>query len=420
MRTKVMIRRQVVLASVAAATMLAVAGTASADVVSDQSGAVLIFPKIVVDTSGVFGEPTDTELQITNTSNSIVSARCVLVDTTPRCISPTGEPDTACTVAGEANGDGRCAVGSPCTPVWRKGNDFQFTLTKRQPISWKASEGLPSFPCGGPVQDPNAPSGCPFGSNVGSDGSPSAIPRVGDNPFFGEIKCAQVNPEDFRPTVGFSDGNDRGGDLSGKATIVSVAGDLAVDARKYNAVALKSTGVNNGDDVLRIGGVDAEYNGCPHSLILQHVFDGAQIEYNGGSSEVTTDVTLVSCSQDFLNDATSPITLQLLVFNEFEQRFSASERFDCWTETRLSDLVNRPGEDDDDFSLWNVNVQGTLTGQTRIRPVSTSTRANGVLGIGEEFWTRNMNNGHQHSSAFQLNLSGMNMLGDEIVLNPNF
>jgi hypothetical protein len=412
-----MIRRQVVLASVVAATMvLASASIATADVVSDQSGAVVIFPKIVVDTSGVFGPPTDTELQITNTSNSVVSARCVLVDTTPRCIGTDGTPDTACTEAGEADGDARCASGSRCTPQWRKGNDFQFTLTKRQPISWKASDGLLSFPCGGPVQDPNAPSGCQFGSNVSSDGSPSSIPPVGDDPFFGEIKCAQVNPDDFSPTVGFSDGNDRGGDLSGKATIVSIN---PVDARKYNAVHLKSTGINNGDDVLQIGGPNAEYNGCPHALILQHLFDGAEVEYDGGISSVVTDLTLVSCSQDFLNDQTSPVTLQLLVFNEFEQRFSASQRFDCWTEVQLSDLVNRPGTGDDNFSLWSVNVQGTLTGQTRIRPVASSTRANGVLGIGEEFWTR-AGNGLPHSSAFQLNLSGTNMLGDQIVLNPNF
>jgi len=69
MRTKVMLGRQVVLATVITATMaLAVAGTASADVVTDQSGAVLIFPKIVVDTSNTLGYGTDTELQITNTS----------------------------------------------------------------------------------------------------------------------------------------------------------------------------------------------------------------------------------------------------------------------------------------------------------------------------------------------------------------
>lgn len=417
MRTKVMIRRQVVLAGIVAATMvLASAGTATADVVSDQSGAVLIFPKIVVDTTGAFGPPTDTELQITNTSNSVVSARCVLIDTTPRCIGTDGTPDTACSVAGEADGDGRCAT--TCTPQWRKGNDFQFTLTKRQPISWKASDGLLSFPCGGPVQDPNQPSGCQFGTNTGTDGSPSSIPPVGDDPFYGEIKCAQVDPEDFEPTVGFSDGNDRGGDLSGKATIVSAE---PVDARKYNAVHLQSTGFNNGDDILQIGGPDAEYNGCPHALILQHVFDGAEVEYQGGISVVSTDLTLVSCSQDFLNDQTSPITLQLLVFNEFEQRFSASQKFDCWTEVRISDLVNRPGSADDAFSLWNVNVQGTLTGQTRIRPVASTTRANGVLGIGEEFWDRLNGNGPApHSSAFQLNLSGTNMLGDQIILTPNF
>jgi hypothetical protein len=154
-------------------------------------------------------------------------------------------------------------------------------------------------------------------------------------------------------------------------------------------------------------------------LIVQHLFDGADVEYTGGSSNVVTDVTLVSCNQDFLTDQTLPATLQLLVFNEFEQRFSASRQFDCWTEVQLSDLVNRAGSDDDLFSLWNVNVQGTLSGQTRIRPVASSTRANGVLGIAEEFWVQT-GDGGERSDAYQLNVSGTNMLGDEIVLSPNF
>lgn len=417
MRTKVKIRRQVVLAGVvAAAMMFASASAVSADVVSDQSGAVLIFPKIVVDTTGAFGPNTDTELQITNTSNSVVTARCVLVDTTPRCIGIDGA-QTACTEAGEADGDGRCSTGSRCTPQWRKVQDFQFTLTKRQPIAFKASEGLPSFPCGGPVQDPNAPAGCQFGSNTNSDGSPSGILGVPDDPFFGEIKCAQVNPDTFAPTVGFSDGNDRGGDFAGKATIVSVG--ETVDARKYNAVALQSTGINNGDDTLQIGGANAEYNGCPHTIILQHLFDGANVTFSGGTSQVATDLTLVSCSQDFNEDFTTPATLQFLVFNEFEQRFSASNRFDCWREVQLSDLVNRPGSADDAFSLWNVNVQGTLTGQTRIRPVASGGRANGVLGIGEEFW-QSGESGPTYSDAFQLNISGTSELGDQIILSPIF
>lgn len=416
MRTKVTFGRQVALSTFMSVLMAAASGSAlRAEVVADQSGALLIFPKIVVDTSGTLtGRPTDTLLQITNTSNSVISARCVLVDSTPRCIGTDG-PETACTERGEADGQRRC-TGSRCRPQWRKAQDFQFTLTKRQPIAWRASEGLLSFPCDG--FDPNSPGGCAFGgSNTAPDGTPSGIPPVTDDPFLGEIKCAQVNPEDFTPTVGLNDGNDRGGDLAGHATIVSVG---RTDARKYNAIALQSTGVNNGDDVLQIGGPGAEYNACPHSLIMQHLFDGASVTYGSGSgfsARVATDVTLVSCSQDFLTDSTQPTTLQLLVFNEFEQRFSTSVPFDCWRETRLTDLATRPGSSDDALSLFNVNVQGTLAGQTRIRPVSSSGRSNGVLGIAEEFWGRN---GPDSSSAFQLNHTGVGVLGDQVILSPLF
>lgn len=421
MRTKVMFGRQVALSTfISTLIVVASVGTPRADVVADQSGAVLIFPKIIVDTSAVLADtPTDTLLQITNTSNSVVSARCVLVDTTPRCISVSGIPDTACTEKGEADGDRRCAVGSRCEPQWRKVSDFQFTLTKRQPIAWRASEGLPFFPCGAPVVDPNEPGGCANGaSNTDADGLPSSIPVVSDDPFFGEIKCAQVDPGNSKPTVGLNDGNDRRGDLAGHGTIVSVN---PVDARKYNALALQSTGFNDGDDVLQIGGEFAEYNSCPHSLIMQHLFDGADVPYTSGNdtANVVTDVTLVACSQDFNTDSTVPATLQLLVFNEFEQRFSASTRFDCWKEVQLSDLVPRPGSADDAFSLFSVNVQGSLAGQTRIRPVSSNGRSNGVLGIGEEFWAVNGSD-DSASSAFQLNHIGVGELGDQIILSPIF
>jgi hypothetical protein len=411
----------VVLSSVVGGLMmLASASVGRADVVADQSGAVLIFPKIIVDTSGVFEAPTDTILQITNTSNSVISAHCFLVDTTPRCIGiDPDQPDhTACNIADEADGEETRCTGSRCLPRWDYVADFQFTLTKRQPIAWKASDGLLSFPCGGPVVDPNNPGGCQFGSNVSSNGAPSSIPPIPDDPFFGELKCVQVSPDDLSaPAVGVNDGNDRGGDLSGHATIVSTGGN--VDVRKYNAIALQSTGINDGNGTLLIGGEGAEYNGCPHTLTMQHLFDDAVVEYDGGSSEVESDLTLVSCSQDFSTESTTPATVQLLVFNEFEQRFSASIRVDCWTEVQLSDLVNRPGESDDAFSLWNVNVAGTLTGQTRIRPVASNGKANGFLGIVEEFWERENDNGREFSGAYQLNIAGTSALGDRLILSPD-
>jgi len=63
-------------------------------------------------------------------------------------------------------------------------------------------------------------------------------------------------------------------------------------------------------------------------------------------------------------------TAQYLVFNEFEQRFSTSTKVDCYLETPLSDIDTRPGPEGDPFSIFNVGVQGTLTGMSRLRSVA--------------------------------------------------
>ena len=76
-----------------------------------------------------------------------------------------------------------------------------------------------------------------------------------------------------------------------------------------------------------------------------------------------------------------------MVFNEFEQLFSTSTAVDCFNEVPLSDLDTAPGPVGDSQSFFNMAVEGTLTGQTRIRPASSSdpTTGNGRLAIAEEF-----------------------------------
>ena len=397
---------------------LAVAGAvrlARADVASDKPGAILVFPKIVVDTSGVLGPPTDTEIQITNTSNSVISARCYLIDATShcsnakvcsnerttQCTSDSGCPDggsciaAACTVAaiaiGAAVGEGGCPAGGicvgPCNPRLVE-NDFRMTLTKRQPVSWKASEGLPSFPCD-PLTNPEAV-GCPNGlSNVGSDGSPSRVPRVQEDPFIGEIKCVEVDPSTFQPSTGLDPINNFAGDLKGEATIVSASG-TAVDARKYNAIGIQSAGPfsNNNDYTLAVGGPTPEYNGCPKALIVDTLFDNAPVTTHQSNltGEVVTDLTFVPCTEDLATQSPSAATLQFTVYNEFEQRFSTSIGFSCFKEVQLSDIDSRPGSFGNAQSIFNFQVQGTLSGQIKIRPVPGATTDNRVLAISEEFW----------------------------------
>lgn len=406
-RTAVILRRALWGLATGIATLCGSA-PAKATIGSDAAGAILIFPKVVVDTSGVlFGGPTDTEIQITNTSNSIIAARCYWVNATSHC---SNNPSVACT---PETALGRCGTGGRCVEGWTE-TDFRFRLTKRQPISFNAADGLTVFPLSGGNQGPG-----------GQTNADSSIPPVPEDPFIGELKCVQVNPDDFRPTIGFNPANNAGGDLAGHATIVSGTSRGDIDARKYNAVTLKSRAVNDRDDTLVLGGPSAEYDGCPNVWILNHFFDDAVIRshFRGGSftfsQTATTDVTVVPCSQDFLlqENNLGGATLQFLIFNEFEQRFSSSTRFRCFREVQLSDLDTRPGPGDNAFSIFNVGVQGTLSGQTRIRSVRGSERANGIIVVAERF----LRIGDiTNSSAENVHFTGSrDDLSDSIVLSPD-
>jgi hypothetical protein len=392
--------------------MTALTGSArAADVASDKPGAILIFPRVVVDLSGALTSgATDTEIQITNASNSVIAARCYWVNATSYC---SNNPALACTAESEAGDGARCGATGVCVPQWTE-QDFRFTLTKRQPISFTASAGLPVFP----LANSQAVGGQ---SNNNSDGSPSGIPAVNNEPFFGELKCVQVDPNDFAPAPGFNPANNGGGDLTGHATIVSLNG-VGVDARKYNAVALESTTLNDHDETLILGGDPgiAEYAGCPNVLQMAHFYDDAslalsyQLGVPAANAAVTSRLTVIPCSENFLlqeNDL-GGATLQFLTFNEFEQRFSASTSFTCQKDIQLSNIDTRPTSGDNNKSIFNVAVQGTLTGQTRVRAVSSGERANGVLGVLEETFAGG------RTTAENLHFTGSRTLSDRIVLSP--
>ena len=120
-------------------------------------------------------------------------------------------------------------------------------------------------------------------------------------------------------------------------------------------------------------------------MVLNHAFDFAPNPVT--RDPIVTNLTLVPCSEDLTKQgpAGTPVTVvQLLIYNEFEQRFSASTSVACFRKTRLSQIDARPGAEQ--FSLFSVSVQGTLTGQTRIRPVAGNEldKGHGVIGVMEE------------------------------------
>ena len=351
--------------------MLLWAGAARADISSTNPAAIVVYPKILVNSSD--DAKTDTIVQLTNTAANPVNVRCFYVDANGHCGNA---PFSICDPDGDP-ADSPCATGDVCIPQWNE-IDFAFRLTSHQPIDWLASTGLTDLPLSATCTGDECK---PFGSPKG-EFNQGAIPPVPENPFRGELKCVEVGDDEL-PT----DQND----LKGEATIekiFAVAGeDPSVDSRGYNAIGIQAVaGEANSCDAsgctLTLG---SEYNGCPGVLVLDNFFDDAEEPANGDT--VRTKLTLVPCSEDFKFQTTVTTTVQYLVYNEFEQRFSTSKSTNCFTEIALSDIDTRLGTSDDSQSIFNVNVEGTLTGQVLIRGVAdgSSTHGNGLLAIAEEY-----------------------------------
>jgi len=269
-------------------------------------------------------------------------------------------------------------LGGRCIDGWTE-DDFVLTLTKRQPLSWTANNGLSSLPL------QNRPGqGDPPQFNDGT------IPPVQENPFRGEMRCIQLDVSTELP----ADRND----LKAEATIITTGfGDAeAIDARKYNAYGIRAIeGAQDATpEVLNIGGPEAEYLGCPNILTLDHFFDGASVSTHQNTvvGPVFSTITIVPCGADFnLQDLNlESAVIQFLIFNEFEQRFSTSTRVTCFKQVQLSDIDTRPGADGNEFSIFSAGVQGTLTGNSRLRSVAGQDvdgyDGNTVVAILDESW----------------------------------
>ncbi len=353
-------RRQVGLLGLAAACVW-LAGTAGADVRTERSGSILVFPKVFSDASAGI----DTIIQLTNTSNSVVRAHCFYVNA--GLTDPSAPP-------------------GPDNPrLWQE-VDFDILLTRQQPTYWLVSEGRQVNPL-----DPPCKPGKQDCFNAGFD--PGRVPPVVPN-FTGELKCIQVD-ESGAPLNGNS--------LKGEATIVR-DGDIAT----YSALAILGAegGANNGDGTLVLGGgqcaldgaickSDAdcgesgpclqEYNACPGTWILTHLADGAPnpaIPPVGSTeSQVFTELTVAPCTEDFETQIPTRVTLQFQTWNEFESQFSVSTTVDCWATFRLEEVGSLALTFDGQDDVPNLPL-GTMFLQTRIR--SAGGTPVGVLLVAEE------------------------------------
>jgi len=294
-----------------AAIALLAAPNADAGVSSDRAGAILIFPKLVVDSE----RGLDTFVRLSNTSDREISLLCFYVNATPKCSLPSRscfpDPDDCETADGT------------CIPQWQE-SDFRIRVTARQPVGWLVSQGArancsflpgicandesqscavdrdcglgnhcvvpPCFPLDGTFRV-----GRPFGAEESN--IDSAVIPAPEDPFLGELKCIAVDEGSLVPVAR--------NDLVGEVLIGRRTPEGIVDVAAYNALGIPAIeGRGNRDSTLVLGGprvcsggtrngqpcaADSEctgggkcafdprveYEGCPNILILDHFFDGA-------------------------------------------------------------------------------------------------------------------------------------------------
>jgi hypothetical protein len=397
--------------ALAVVVLLPLAGVAFGsvtDISTERSGSIIVFPKVVWDGTR------DTIIQIASTSNNMVQARCFYVN---------GADPMQC---GET--------------------DFDIWLTREQPTVWVVSMGrsdtFVAALSGGATEAVDV-TGAVTDDHVGYDSGfpPGLIPPVPQG-FIGELKCVQVDA---------SDAPFRGNQLNGEATIRSLSGDVS----EYNAIAFhgnpdttlsdpRSTDpddlpldltVNTASPTEVAGGNNTGmYSACPDTILLNHLTEGAPDDVvsqlgdctpavciagttnklglactvdtdcgtNGvcGGCPISTELTLVPCSENFENQTPTSLKVSFTIYNEFEQALSRSTTVDCYLNVTLSQIdpvafgfnyQQTPGayvRITPNYGLCSP-TQGVCTTGSAIGASCTSNAdcpaAGGVIGVAEEF-----------------------------------
>ncbi|MCX8072010.1 MAG: hypothetical protein N3C12_06110 [Candidatus Binatia bacterium] len=403
---------------------LVTAPGARADVTSDESGTLIIYPKVISDGSR------DTLIQMSNRSNSVVLVHCFYINASGSCSNTT---ERSCEI------DADCPTGETCIRNCNATN-FEIALTAQQPVQWRVSTGrlttIPSAPCrpGQPCQCTLDSSGqlvCP-GMLIGQNNA-SFVPPVGTS-FVGELKCYQMD----------SNGNPFPGNaLKGAATIETLA---SRQISEYNALVVAANadmnqGLND-DRELRLnfnGSGGGELNYCPASLVFTANAEGVTDTFSRAT--ISTELTLVPCSELLEEDLPAPVRLRFVGYNEFEQSLSIEAfSFDCFLNRRLADLPVAGGGIfvNGNQDLWKIRVAPRpvnvcYSGTNRGNACSSDSEcgvglasgpggtvlgclpASGVLGVAEEFYDLGGNLG---TAAFNLRHEGSRSGFGDIVTLP--
>ena len=212
---------------------------------------------------------------------------------------------------------------------------FSVALGAQRPLHWTAARGRTAAAGEDPVDIPAAP--------------PS---------FRGELLCVQVD----------GTGAPFGGNgLAGQATVADLAsGDVAA----YTAVGLRGSGLNDGDDVLCIGGepsdnclVGAEYDACPAEWILSLPADGAPDPQLGAGASLATHLAVAPCSQNLRDAMPGAVDIEISVFNEMAEQFTGRASVTRWADLSLADVGAQ---------IFTRGVLGTDFAEARLRPAAGS------------------------------------------------
>jgi hypothetical protein len=364
--------------------LLGITSSASATSTSDKPAAILIWPKIVVDTAPI-GDgklPTDTVIEIANTDSSEQKqAHCFYINANGHCNAVSDQPGRPC----QTNDD--CPSTGTCVPGWNE-IDFDIMITPDQPLAWRASQGMKhnDFPLTARGMCANSNRECDPRSSIQicdcvevASNAGSGIPPSPEDPFVGSLKCIQFDPHQNPPAPDQSSSANK---LIGSG-LIEACSDASctngVDVERYNAVGLrfKNLATDHPGEIHLDNDAAGQYEACPATLILNHIFDGAVDPLGATTNTVSTDLTLVPCGDDFVGQEPGSAVAQFLVFNEFESRISTSRKVDCFFERPLSLIdTNAPSR-----SIFSYAVQGTLVGQTRIRGVGNAPTGHGLLGV---------------------------------------
>jgi hypothetical protein len=336
---------------------------AMSGVTTEQSASILVFPKVIADGTR------DTVIQITNTTNVMRHAHCFYVNGAP--VDSTLPP-------------------GPLNQPQCMETDFDLWLTKQQPTHWVVSRGRQIYPpdqdCRKVPCDPDTSGGpravtdvtpvlIPAADCCDAGFDPGRVPPVAPD-FTGELKCIEVDPGGA--PVG-------GNSLKGEATLEDVASG---DVSKYNAIGIKGHDTIDNNNILCLESHDSpgdpncpvkEYDACPLSWYLDHAAVGASdsvAEDKGVDSSIRTSLTVVPCTENFESQLPTPVTVQFLVTNEFEQTLSASTTVTCWASWDLGASINGISD------IFNASTLGGSLAQTRMRSATLTPR--GVLAVLEE------------------------------------